>query len=153
MPYVGQPDSSLCPPIPFDCHRTIMILIPAIASILLLLLYLLRYYRGCSQRNPRRLLLPAGPKPRIFIGNLFDLPKSRMWGTVSKWQKIYGMWYVVCTIYNGYLNKFAGNIIHARILNQRYIFLNDARGVGHSCWLISVGISWSPCVLYTIASN
>lgn len=34
--------------------------------------------------------LPPGPKPRLIVGNLTDMPKSSEWLTFTEWGKKYG---------------------------------------------------------------
>ncbi|KAJ7823788.1 hypothetical protein B0H14DRAFT_2201070, partial [Mycena olivaceomarginata] len=34
--------------------------------------------------------LPSGPQRLPIVGNLFDMPRSNVWETFSKWNNMYG---------------------------------------------------------------
>jgi hypothetical protein len=34
---------------------------------------------------------PPGPKPKLFVGNIQDMPATKAWVTYANWVKEYGM--------------------------------------------------------------
>ncbi|KIJ52427.1 hypothetical protein M422DRAFT_26040 [Sphaerobolus stellatus SS14] len=56
---------------------------------------------------PHRARFPPGPKPKLLIGNLYDIPGKRDWEVYDKWAKKYG------------------EIVHYRIAGQSTIVLNS----------------------------
>jgi hypothetical protein len=34
---------------------------------------------------------PPGPKPKLFVGNMHDIPPTKSWVTYTDWVKEYGM--------------------------------------------------------------
>ncbi|KIJ27802.1 hypothetical protein M422DRAFT_190567, partial [Sphaerobolus stellatus SS14] len=57
--------------------------------------------------------LPPGPKGKLIIGNVLDLPMSREWETYSKWAKQYGSELV-------YLKVFGRGILFANSRRLSY---------------------------------
>ncbi|KAJ6571315.1 cytochrome P450 [Mycena capillaripes] len=47
----------------------------------------LALYGLYSRRNRSNLPLPPGPKKRLFVGNVFDLPVTHPWETYTAWSK------------------------------------------------------------------
>ena len=43
-----------------------------------------------SQSNPNRLPLPPGPKGYPVVGNLFEMPREKMWLLYDRWHQSYG---------------------------------------------------------------
>jgi hypothetical protein len=62
-------------------------------------------------RRRHKQLLPPGPKPLPFIGNLLDLPKDKAWLTYHQWNERYG------------------NVICVDALGQKIIILGSAAAV------------------------
>ncbi|KAF7350381.1 Cytochrome P450 [Mycena venus] len=59
----------------------------------------------------KRLPLPPGPSPRLFIGNLHQIPTNHPWLTYAEWSKKYGP------------------IFTLRIFSQTHIVLNSSKAV------------------------
>ncbi|KAK7048444.1 cytochrome P450 [Favolaschia claudopus] len=55
------------------------------SSLILVFVVLLKRWHTAS-RQP----FPPGPKPKLFIGNLLDIPTERPWLTYTEWGKRYG---------------------------------------------------------------
>ncbi|KAJ7152979.1 cytochrome P450 [Mycena filopes] len=81
-----------------------MLPLPVTVSAALLGIYFL-WRRGRRARRP----LPPGPWPLPIVGNLFDMPRSNVWETFSKWNNIYG------------------EVVYLRILGRPIIFLNSVK--------------------------
>ncbi|KAG7086368.1 hypothetical protein E1B28_002328 [Marasmius oreades] len=50
---------------------------------------------------------PPGPRPRFFVGNLFDIPASHPWKIYREWGKIYG------------------DLIHFEVIGQHTVVVNS----------------------------
>ena len=61
---------------------------PTMATAIPLLAVALLAWKYASA--PARLPLPPGPKRRLIIGNLTDLPAENPWLTYHEWAKTYG---------------------------------------------------------------
>ena len=46
--------------------------------------------RLIAKRSMRRGRLPPGPKPRLVIGNLLDMPSYKPWKTFTEWKVRWG---------------------------------------------------------------
>ncbi|KAH8094866.1 cytochrome P450 98A3 [Cristinia sonorae] len=78
-------------------------------GVCLLLLVVSRLVASFASSRRIRRPLPPGPKPRLFIGNLLDLPKVTPWKTYQEWRQIYG------------------DVIHLHVPWQPIIVLNSAK--------------------------
>ncbi|TDL15533.1 cytochrome P450 [Rickenella mellea] len=67
----------------------------AALSALLVAVILVSFVTSSSSRNPKRLLLPPGPKGLPILGNLLDIPSDHYWLKFDEWIRQYGP---VCTI-------------------------------------------------------
>ncbi|KDQ07018.1 hypothetical protein BOTBODRAFT_39161 [Botryobasidium botryosum FD-172 SS1] len=65
------------------------------------------YRRRSYAANPRRLPLPPGPKPELFIGNVRQMPRKQRWLKFAEWKKTYG------------------DIVHAQAFGQHLVILNS----------------------------
>lgn len=78
------------------------------------------------RRNPRGLPPPPGPKGLPVIGNIFDMPKSEEWVTITDWRKKFGEFRHVCYHASFRLkNTILGDVIYVENLGQPLIFLNS----------------------------
>ncbi|KAJ6559130.1 cytochrome P450 [Mycena vulgaris] len=66
---------------------------------------LLRAWQG----NSSHLIFPPGPTPRLFIGNLREIPTKLPWLTYTEW----GLQY--------------GELVHARVLGQHLVLVNSRK--------------------------
>ncbi|KAF8592281.1 cytochrome P450 [Ramaria rubella] len=57
-----------------------------------ILMYSLYPFKSNPERSHlnKDLHLPPGPPGRVFVGNVFDLPKQHEWETYTRWAKEYG---------------------------------------------------------------
>ncbi|TFK74225.1 cytochrome P450 [Pluteus cervinus] len=76
----------------------------SITLIVLALAFVIRKYQQTIAKKD----YPPGPKPRIFVGNAFDLPIDKGWETYARWSKEYN-----------------SDIVHATALGEHIIVLNS----------------------------
>ncbi|KAF9265963.1 cytochrome P450 [Marasmius fiardii PR-910] len=55
-------------------------------AVTLAIIFILDTHR----RKRRKVPYPPGPKPRLFVGNIFDHPTIKPWRVYREWGKIYG---------------------------------------------------------------
>ncbi|KAK6978085.1 cytochrome P450, partial [Favolaschia claudopus] len=53
--------------------------------------------------------LPPGPRPLPIVGNLFDMPRTKVWETFAKWQQLYG------------------DVVYVNVLGRPIVFLNSVK--------------------------
>lgn len=66
-------------------------------------------YQSISRKTQKP--FPPGPKPLPLIGNLLDIPKTRIYKKFEEWAKIYG------------------GIVHINVLNSHIFIINDPKYV------------------------
>jgi hypothetical protein len=81
---------------------------PYLAGIVAGLLVLYAFKHQAARRS---LPLPPGPKPLPIIGNLFDIPKSKVWLTYNAWNERYG------------------DVVYVEALGQKIVILSSATAV------------------------
>ncbi|KAF9268822.1 cytochrome P450 [Marasmius fiardii PR-910] len=68
---------------------------------------------------------PPGPKPRFFVGNLFDVPAIKPWKVYREWGKVYG------------------DLIHLNVKGQHIIIVNSQkRWMAVNAGLMRYGQIW-----------
>jgi len=60
-----------------------------------------------ARHIPKGLRLPPGPRGRLIVGNLSDMPKQREWETFDRWAKQYG------------------DLVHINVFGQSIVFVNS----------------------------
>jgi hypothetical protein len=65
--------------------------------------------------------LPPGPKPRLVIGNLLDIPQEKEWLTYNDWHERYG------------------DVVYIEALGQKIVILGSAGACPKSCKVL-VGV-------------
>ncbi|KAK7038507.1 cytochrome P450 [Favolaschia claudopus] len=63
------------------------------------------------RRHARRAThsLPPGPRPLPIVGNLFDMPRARVWETFLQWKELYG------------------DVVYLNVLGRHIVFLNSVK--------------------------
>ncbi|TDL20319.1 hypothetical protein BD410DRAFT_725961 [Rickenella mellea] len=79
-------------------------------------LYLrVRNWRSARLSNPKRLPLPPGPRPTLWIGNLRDMPSCYTWLQYEAWAKQYG------------------DVVHVEVLGKHILILNSLETAVELC--------------------
>ena len=60
-----------------------------IYSFILCLVLLLWVYTRFASKTAA---FPPGPRPRLVVGNIFDMPTTQIWKTFHSWKAQYGLW-------------------------------------------------------------
>ncbi|KAF7348396.1 O-methylsterigmatocystin oxidoreductase [Mycena sanguinolenta] len=76
----------------------------AVSAVLLAVVGVLKRWKAMS-----RLPFPPGPKPKLLVGNLFDMPTEMPWITYTEWGKQYG------------------DVVHAQVFGQHILILNSIK--------------------------
>ncbi|KAL0569127.1 hypothetical protein V5O48_012840 [Marasmius crinis-equi] len=106
------------------------------------------YLRGRKQAT---LPYPPGPTPRLFVGNLYDAPKSKPWKTYYEWSKMYGSGLVHFQVNSQHTVIINTQDLSDRMLEKRarvysdrpYIPMADLLGWGRiNAGLIRYGDTW-----------
>lgn len=87
---------------PLDPPKSLVLIFVCLAGICY------KWLHGKGTTNPKGLPFPPGPKPNIFIGNLFDIPSSHPWIRFTRWGKQYG------------------ELLHLNILGQHTVIINSS---------------------------
>jgi hypothetical protein len=87
---------------------SLSMLAPCLAGVVATVL---AYKVLAGRMRPGHLPLPPGPKPLLFLGNLFDLPKRHEWLTYRAWKERYG------------------DVVYVEALGQKIIILGSADAV------------------------